>query len=131
MNHIPARLGIARVSLIQADLVLVSNCGRQPRQMPANRSALMRQYNWQRFWLPQTEVLDLSDAGFLRDPGDGLFRTSSLVTLAEMERWSAAALVGEPGIGKSTALETEASRVAALPASDDTLSIYGRPKGLF
>jgi len=27
-------------------------------------------YDWPRFWIPQTDILDLSDAGFLQDPED-------------------------------------------------------------
>ena len=55
-------------------------------------------YDWPRFWIAHTGVLDLSDAGFLRDPVDSLYGAGPLRTLAELEAYPALALLGEPGI---------------------------------
>jgi hypothetical protein len=76
-------------------------------------------YPWPRFWVPRDGIIDLSDAGFLRDPADWL-----APLLAALQRWRSLALLGEPGIGKSTTLKKETDRVAALPANANLVSIY-------
>jgi hypothetical protein len=81
-------------------------------------------YPWPRFWVPRDGVIDLSDAGFLRDPTDWLAQPPSPVPLAALQHWRSLALLGEPGIGKSTTLKEEADRVASLPAEADLVSIY-------
>lgn len=81
-------------------------------------------YDWSRFWIAQTGILDLSDAGFLRDPVDGLYGAGPLRTLAELEAYPALALLGEPGIGKSSTLKSEYERVFALPAERNIVSAY-------
>jgi hypothetical protein len=74
--------------------------------------------------VPRDGVIDLSDAGFLRDPADWLAPLPAPASLAALQRWRSLALLGEPGIGKSTALKEEADRVAALPADANLASIY-------
>jgi hypothetical protein len=59
-------------------------------------------YDWQRFWIPQTGQLDLSDAGFLRDPIGDFFGRDEPRSLADLENYRDLALSGEPGIGKSS-----------------------------
>ncbi len=81
-------------------------------------------YDWQRFWIPQTGVLDLTDAGFLRDPVDERFGRDGLRTLADLEGYRALVLLGEPGIGKSTNLKLEHERLNALPDDRRPASIY-------
>jgi hypothetical protein len=78
-------------------------------------------YPWPRFWLPRDGIIDLSDAGFLRDPADWLAGPHSALSLAALQHWRSLALLGEPGIGKSTTLKEEANRIAALPGA---ASIY-------
>lgn len=70
-------------------------------------------YDWQRFWIPQTGQLDLSDAGFLRDPVGDYFGRDELRSLAELENYRALALLGEPGIGKSSELKREHDRITS------------------
>jgi hypothetical protein len=81
-------------------------------------------YPWPRFWLPRDGIIDLSDAGFLRDPADWLAGPHMPVPLAALQRWRSLALLGEPGIGKSTTLKEEADRVATLPEAASLASIY-------
>jgi hypothetical protein len=66
-------------------------------------------YPWRRFWAARDGVIDLSDGGFLVDPESerGCYSVQKLYTLADLEHYRALALLGEPGIGKSVALETE------------------------
>lgn len=81
-------------------------------------------YDWQRFWIVQTGSLDLSDAGFLRDPDEYLFGRSDLKKLDEIDAYPALALLGEPGIGKSAALKLEHERVSQLGAEENAVSVY-------
>ena len=81
-------------------------------------------YPWPRFWVPRDGVIDLSDAGFLRDPTDWLAPQYAPSPVAALQHWRSLALLGEPGIGKSTTLKEEADRVAALPANSNVVSIY-------
>jgi hypothetical protein len=83
-----------------------------------------RIYAWPRFWLPSDGIIDLSDAGFLRDPMDSLGRPPAPAQLAALQNWKALALLGEPGMGKSTTLKAESDRIATLPADADAVSIY-------
>jgi hypothetical protein len=83
-------------------------------------------YDWQRFWVARTSMLDLSDGGFLADPTSPLRRShpATPATLAELAKYRALVLLGEPGIGKSTTLEAEAARVSADPVANSTTSIH-------
>jgi hypothetical protein len=80
-------------------------------------------FQWQRFWVPRTGSIDLSDGGFLMDPTH-FFRSGGAPAqqLAELP-YRALALLGEPGIGKSTTLSEEATRLGA-EAIDGVVSIY-------
>jgi hypothetical protein len=81
---------------------------------------------WQRFWVPRTGgVIDLSDGGFLVDPtfhyaGRNSHGALQLEALAD---YRALALLGEPGIGKSTTLREEADRAAKV-GPPGTVSIH-------
>ncbi len=95
---------------------------RPPMSAPfANRNI---RYDWQRFWILQTGTLDLSDAGFLRDPVGDHFRPDVLRPLSDLQEYRALALLGEPGIGKSSELEREHDRIGALTRDAHPASMY-------
>ena len=85
-----------------------------------------REYPWQRFWVPQGGEIDLSDGGFLLDP----LREAEwpggteLHSLPELSGYRALALLGEPGMGKSVALEIEARRLAEQEPTGELMSIH-------
>jgi predicted NACHT family NTPase len=83
-------------------------------------------YDWQRFWVPRTGTVDLSDGGFLADPTSLLLRSSATKPrpLTELTDYRALVLLGEPGIGKSTTLLEEAERVAKQAVAENTISIH-------
>jgi len=81
-------------------------------------------YPWPRFWVPLEGTIDLSDAGFLRDPMEYRASARGPIQLAALQDWRALVLLGEPGIGKSATLKEEADRIAALPVDDNSTSIY-------
>lgn len=81
-------------------------------------------FRWQRFWVPRTASIDLSDGGFLVDPT--LPFATTLIgprQLAELSGYRALVLLGEPGIGKSTTLSEEAERLGNQ-AAEGTMSIH-------
>jgi predicted NACHT family NTPase len=82
-------------------------------------------YNWQRFWIARTDTVDLSDGGFFTDPTNPLLHShATALPLTELADYPALVLLGEPGIGKSTALKVEAHRVATNAAASNTISIH-------
>ena len=74
-------------------------------------------HNWSRFWVPQGKSISLDGSGFLYDPEDehALFYYTDYQPsqLSELGDLPVAVLLGEPGIGKSTALRDESSRLRA------------------
>ena len=76
-----------------------------------------RRFDWPRFWVEHGGVVDLSDGGYLTDPNYLLGRTE-VRTLPDLASMRAMALLGEPGMGKSVALETEAQRQKAEAGED-------------
>lgn len=86
----------------------------------ANRSM----FEWQRFWVPRTGTIDLSDGGFLIDPTNPLWvGRMDAKQLPELASYRALVLLGEPGIGKSTALREDAARLSTH-STDGAMSIY-------
>jgi hypothetical protein len=71
--------------------------GREPPPAPST-------FDWARYWCPREGVIDLSDEGFLFEPGTSLFQSpQDTVAFSEIGDKSCLVLLGEPGIGKSTA----------------------------
>jgi hypothetical protein len=77
------------------------------------RFNLQAHYNWERFWCPREGVIDLSDGGYLRDPpsDDAWGIRRDTVPLSSITDVPCLGLLGEPGIGKSTALKDQRSVV--------------------
>lgn len=65
-------------------------------------------YNWQRYWSPRSESITLDWDGYLPDPTSDWGRTCNpkLVTLSEVAELPCLVLLGEAGMGKTTALES-------------------------
>lgn len=70
-------------------------------------------YNWKRFWCPRTGNISLLDGGYLLDPDSevGMFFKHDLVPFEAIMDFSCLILLGEPGIGKSTAMELQRSLI--------------------
>jgi predicted NACHT family NTPase len=69
-------------------------------------------YNWKRFWCPRGGRINLWDRGFLADP-DGEWGSAlnpDVVPFQAVAQFPCLILLGEPGIGKSTALRGECDR---------------------
>ncbi len=82
--------------------------------------------DWLRFWVPRTGQVDLSDAGFMVDPANTILGSPSAsrpVSLVDLRTYHALALLGEPGMGKSTTLKAEADRLAETTPDNSTISM--------
>jgi Cdc6-like AAA superfamily ATPase len=95
-------------------------------------------YPWKRFWCPRDGAMNLSDGGFLYDP-DGKHAESiqpDVVPFEKISHQPCLALLGEPGIGKSTVMEELRDTVeASLRPSQNqflyiNLSEYGNESRL-
>jgi len=72
-------------------------------------------YSWKRFWCPRTGRIDLSDDGYLSDPdveGERAYN-SDVMPFESIESTSCLALLGEPGIGKTSAMNVERKSIEA------------------
>jgi predicted NACHT family NTPase len=70
--------------------------------MPNNR------YEWKRFWLPRSKAaIPLSDGGYFPDPDSEYARwlNPEATTFELIDHYPCLVLLGEPGIGKSTAMD--------------------------
>lgn len=72
-----------------------------------------QKYNWKRFWCPRTGNINLADGGYLLDPDSegGKFFNPDLVPFEAIMEVPCLILLGEPGIGKSTAMELQRSLI--------------------
>lgn len=64
---------------------------------------------WKRFCCPRGGQISLADDGFLVDPDrlHAKFYQSEAISFSSMSQTACVALLGEPGIGKSTTLRSE------------------------
>jgi hypothetical protein len=72
-----------------------------------------RTYNWKRYWCRREGQFSLADGGFLVDPNSEAARyyKSDVVAFESIASKPCLVLLGEPGIGKSTALDREYASV--------------------
>ena len=69
----------------------------------------MTEYNWKRFWCPREGNYFLTDGGYLNDPESefSIFSNTNCIPFESIENIQCLVLLGEPGIGKSTAMESQ------------------------
>jgi hypothetical protein len=99
----------------------------------------MARYPWKRLWCAREGTISLADGGFVAGPdGNGwLSPNPDLRSVEEVADIPCLALLGEPGIGKSTALQdaVSAAEAAALASGDLVLSVnlagVGSDAGLY
>jgi len=67
------------------------------------------QQNWKRYWCKLDELVTLDDSGFLFDPEtkETFYKKTDVVSFSKISNLNCLVLLGEPGIGKSTALRNE------------------------
>jgi hypothetical protein len=83
-------------------------------------AGLKSRYEAPRYWLPEGQEIPVIDSGFMPDRQGPLAAVlpdaKSLVELADT---SCLVLIGEPGLGKSTAMKAEYKRIAASLLPED------------
>ncbi len=84
-------------------------------------------YKWKRFWCQPDARINLSDSGFLVNPEaeHGQLMNPDVLAFESIANTPCLILLGEPGVGKSTAIEDETSRtkVVCEASGDDLLSV--------
>jgi hypothetical protein len=93
----------------------------------------MQIYKWKRFWSPPTATINLSDDGFLVDPDTDWGRVVNphLVSFTRTTDDLCLILLGEPGIGKSSAIDVAYKELQAscIGRSDEAVLFDLKPYG--
>src|SRR2546430_13402197 len=88
---------------------------------------VVNRYPWKRFWCPREGEISLADQGFVVDPEteDWFQFNPHLRSSEEIAETRCLALLGEPGIGKTTAMQdmVDAARSRTSNSSDLVLQI--------
>ena len=73
-------------------------------------------YDWKRFWCPREGRIQLDDDGFLLDPDSkaAAYYDAGVVPFEKIAALPCLALLGEPGLGKSTAKDREIESVQKI-----------------
>ncbi len=86
-----------------------------------------RVYQWQRYWVPRSETIHFDEQGFFIDPSDrfGAILNPDAIRFEDIASTPCLVLLGEPGIGKTRALQEEQERIQGKldPATDRLLSL--------
>ena len=72
-----------------------------------------KSYGWKRFWCPRNGSINLIDGGYLADP-DGPYGNHfnpALRSFREVATFPCLALLGEPGIGKTSTMQAERAEI--------------------
>src|SRR4029077_5167996 len=67
----------------------------------------LRRYLWKRFWCPRGGSFSLDGQGYLADPEELPSYLNGIFTFEEIDAYPCLILLGEPGIGKSKAMDDE------------------------
>ncbi len=83
-------------------------------------------YNWRRYWYPREAPLQLDDRGYLYDPEGPLGAAVNpyAVRFDALAALPCLALLGEPGIGKSTMLKDHANEIRAQVDQIDDVVLF-------
>lgn len=83
-------------------------------------------YDWKRFWCPRDGVINLGDNGFMHDPEGEYYQyiKSDVVPFEKISQKACLILLGEPGIGKSTAMLDELHAVEEKITDSDDICLY-------
>lgn len=85
-------------------------------------------YNWKRFWCPNTGQIIYDDRGFLNDPESeyGRLTNPDVVPFSAISDIPCLVLLGEAGIGKTTAIEQEYQQLKTCLSQTDDICLWFR-----
>ena len=83
-------------------------------------------YDWKRFWVPRDGSYSLFDGGYLTDPDSeaGKIFSTRVVPFSKISHHGCLVLLGEPGMGKTTAMESEQEAINKHIANDGEVSLW-------
>ncbi|HOC93377.1 MAG TPA: hypothetical protein PKH33_13560 [bacterium] len=83
-------------------------------------------FNWKRFWCPRIGHINCGDEGYLYDPESeyAMFHPSDVVPFEKISETKCLVLLGEPGIGKTTAVEKEINALKERVTDDKILHFH-------
>ncbi len=83
-------------------------------------------YNWKRFWCPRTESMNFSEDGYLANPDTEWGRTLNphVVPFESIANIPCLVLLGEPGIGKTWAIQTQKQVIEGQIAAAGAKSLW-------
>ena len=82
-------------------------------------------FKWKRFWCSRTGSISLNDGGFLFDPESEYahYYNRDVVTFEAIQKQPCLILLGEPGVGKTTAIKSEILRLQ-IEKNEEKKDIY-------
>ena len=82
----------------------------------------IKNYNWTRFWIPRDGNLVLEGGGYFQDPQSqyGKLLSPEALPLSAIDSHPCLELLGEPGIGKSWALQEALAGIEPFPLCRET-----------
>lgn len=85
-----------------------------------------RTYKWKRFWCERASSVALSDAGYLCDPGTpwGRIVNPGVLPIESIVHTPCLVLLGEPGMGKTHALEAERVTIDARAEQEGDQTLW-------
>ena len=85
-----------------------------------------RRFDWNRFWCSREGSFSLDDYGFLFDPGPERrhFYNPAVLSFDDIARSPCLVLLGEPGLGKTVALDDERSTIERRVAETGELLLW-------
>lgn len=85
-----------------------------------------KNYDWKRFWCPRDGSINLIDGGYLADPDGpyGNHLNPALRPFGEVSQLPCLALLGEPGIGKTSTMQAERGAIDAAVLAEGGKTLW-------
>lgn len=91
-----------------------------------DEQSMDRRFDWKRFWCPREGSFALDGFGFLFDPGPDRrhIYNPAVVSFGDIAKLPCLVLLGEPGLGKTVALDNERSTIERRVAESGELLLW-------
>jgi predicted NACHT family NTPase len=83
-------------------------------------------YDWKRFWCPRERGFSLADGGYLYDPDSeyGRYANPDVVSFEAIADTPCLVLLGEPGIGKSHAMQADSAAIDSTVCAEGGKTLW-------